>query len=316
LTLKARLFDAKGKDKEFDLGDSSFKLQDQQLLWIDTDRDEADLAIADKALGWPGRLEELREVGERPRVVEGEGFVRLRVHGVQEGTKAPKPVTLDLVAARNVVVSVHDKAIDGLELPLQITEGETRLGALDAATFVAILLDGMLTGFFHAVEGIERRIDKLDQQALSAREAERILGELVGLRGEIATLRRAINPQREVFAALERPEMALQTEVGTPWPAVVERFREAVEAVENARELLVGCFDIVMTRTAQRTNDIMRILTVVSSVLLPSVVIAGVMGMNFKAEIFDDPFNFYLVIAAMILLAIGILGFARWRRWI
>jgi Mg2+ and Co2+ transporter CorA len=89
-----------------------------------------------------------------------------------------------------------------------------------------------------------------------------------------------------------------------------------MDAVENARELLVGSFDIAMTKAGQRTNDIMRVLTVISSVLLPAVVVAGVMGMNFKVGLFDDPGNFFLVIAAMAALAVAILLMARWRRWV
>jgi Mg2+ and Co2+ transporter CorA len=96
-------------------------------------------------------------------------------------------------------------------------------------------------------------------------------------------------------------------------PARLER---AIDAVENAREQLVGTFDIVTTRTGERTNDVMRVLTVISAVLLPSVVIAGVMGMNFKDPLFDEPGNFLVVLVAMATLAIAILGFARWRRWI
>ena len=69
-------------------------------------------------------------------------------------------------------------------------------------------------------------------------------------------------------------------------------------------------------QTAQRTNNVMRVLTVISSILLPAVVIAGIMGMNFKAPIFDDPANFYLVLVATAVLAISILAIARWRRWI
>ena len=78
----------------------------------------------------------------------------------------------------------------------------------------------------------------------------------------------------------------------------------------------MGTFDIVTTRTGERTNDVMRVLTVISAVLLPSVIIAGVMGMNFKDPIFDEPSNFLVVLAAMSGLAIAILAFARWRRWI
>ena len=60
----------------------------------------------------------------------------------------------------------------------------------------------------------------------------------------------------------------------------------------------------------------MKALTLVSSILLPGVVLAGIMGMNFKLDFFDQTSNFFLVIGAMIAMAIVILGIARWRRWI
>jgi Mg2+ and Co2+ transporter CorA len=71
-----------------------------------------------------------------------------------------------------------------------------------------------------------------------------------------------------------------------------------------------------MTRTAQRTNDVMRLLTLASVVLLPAVVIAGVMGMNFKVPIFDNPAFFWVVIGVMLALAATTILVARWRRWL
>jgi magnesium transporter len=97
---------------------------------------------------------------------------------------------------------------------------------------------------------------------------------------------------------------------------LVAHLDRTLDSIERCRNQLLGSFDIVMTRTNQRTNDVVRILTVISAVLLPSVVIAGVMGMNFQAELFDEPRLFYVVVAAMIALAILTLAFARWRRWI
>jgi magnesium transporter len=82
------------------------------------------------------------------------------------------------------------------------------------------------------------------------------------------------------------------------------------------REMLIGTFDVHMTGMAQRTNDVMRILTLASVVLLPSVVIAGVMGMNFKVGFFDQASLFFVVVAAMVLLALGTVIVARWRRWL
>jgi magnesium transporter len=71
-----------------------------------------------------------------------------------------------------------------------------------------------------------------------------------------------------------------------------------------------------MTRTAQRTNDIMKVLTLASVILLPASVVAGVMGMNFKVGFFENPDLFWAVIAGMAAIATGTIGFARWRGWL
>jgi magnesium transporter len=270
----------------------------------------------DAALGWTDVLAHLAKPGDRPKIVVTADFVRIRVFGMSPGKGDPKPVVLDLVAAPNIVVTVHDTPIEALGLPVDVHEAETTFGALDAPAFTATLLDGMLSGYFHVIETVERRIDALDEHALRASKPDEILAELVALRRQIATVRRSLSSQRDVFYSLERPGLVLGDSVEASWPLVADRFRQAMDSVENARELLVGSFDIAMTKASQRTNDIMRVLTVISSVLLPAVVVAGVMGMNFKVGLFDDPNNFFIVVAAMAGLAAFILLLARFRRWL
>jgi Mg2+ and Co2+ transporter CorA len=102
----------------------------------------------------------------------------------------------------------------------------------------------------------------------------------------------------------------------TIWPGTVDRLERAIDAVENARELLVGSFDIYLGRATQRSNDVMKILTLVSAIALPAIVLAGVMGMNFKVPFFDNPSNYFLVVGSMIVFGLAIVGIARWRRWI
>jgi magnesium transporter len=60
----------------------------------------------------------------------------------------------------------------------------------------------------------------------------------------------------------------------------------------------------------------MKTLTIISSIALPAIVLAGVMGMNFKLPFFDENANFFVVIGAMVALSVAILGYARWRTWI
>jgi Mg2+ and Co2+ transporter CorA len=259
----------------------------------------------------------LPSLDARPAIARGDGIVRMRAIGLRPGGERIEPVPVDFFARRGLVVSIHDGEVDGLDAPIRQSAGETLLGHLDAGTFLALLLDELLGGYFEAVERIEERIDRLDVAALRADEPDEVLRSMVSLRREIARVRRALAPQRPVFSSLTRPDAELETDLlGAAWPGLAQRFQLAVDAVENARELLIGSFDIVMTRNGQRTNDVMRVLTVISAILLPSVVLAGVMGMNFEIPFFAAGSNFYVVLLAMIVLAAAILGVARWRRWL
>ena len=84
----------------------------------------------------------------------------------------------------------------------------------------------------------------------------------------------ALAPHRWAFAPLARPDFELEG-LGKPWPGIVDRLDSTVDAVENARELLIGAFDVYMATSAQRTNDVMKALTILSAILLPAVVLAG-----------------------------------------
>jgi Mg2+ and Co2+ transporter CorA len=104
--------------------------------------------------------------------------------------------------------------------------------------------------------------------------------------------------------------------VGQPWPALVDRLEGALGAIDSVRDSLLGTYDIYMGRVSQHANDVMKTLTLLSGVLLPAVVLAGIMGMNFEMPFFDDTMNFWIVVGSMIAMAVAILGVARWRDWI
>ncbi|MFN8517820.1 MAG: CorA family divalent cation transporter [Chloroflexota bacterium] len=290
---------------------------DKELLWVDVGAEPGDTAswssLADR-FGLGDALAGLPSEG-RPMVRFRDGALVVQVRAVVRPGGEVDSVPLLLVAGPNLVISVHRERIAHLDEPIQVFASDPRFGRLDAGTFLGLLLDGVVDGYLSEVEEVERVIDDLDQRALSDRDLEPLLDELVVVRGRIASLRRTIAPHREVFASLARPadDRERPSPIGWPWEGLPARLERALDAVENAREQLVGTFDLVTTRTGEHTNDVMRVLTVISAVLLPSVVIAGVMGMNFKEPLFDQPANFLVVIGAMIALALAILGFARWR---
>ena len=319
MTLRAVLYDAKGDDREIDLAlDHRLKVGNDRLLWIDLDeRDVADLGLAAAAVGLePEGLRRLSREDRRARLLRLPDRVVLTLGTIDPTDELVHRHELDIVIGANHVITVHQGPLVPLDAFRDEVGHEEELGSLDAASFTAGLIDSVFTSFFQQIESIERDIDALDELAIKADQDDGFLDRVLVLRRRIARLRRILAPNREALLPLERPDFELRSDLGPVWPGIIQRLERAIDGLENARELLVGSFDLYLGRASQRTNDVMKALTLLSAIALPGVVVAGVMGMNFHPGFFDDPNNFYVVVGLMVAFALAILGTARWRRWI
>jgi magnesium transporter len=326
VTIRAWLFDAEGQDQEVEPSPDVVPSRGaDRLLWVDLDaRVHGELARVGEMFGL-GRslLARLETAQDRASLTQYPEHIHLSVGTMEPpdpdgGGEIVRPIrqALDLVAGAEWVITVHDGPLAATDRLMEGLKGETRLGALEASDFLASIIDSVIVGYHRTVEAFQREIDRLDEIALRGRRQDDVLARLVDLRRRIGGVRQSLAPQREAFAPLGRPDMALHDELGRPWPELLGRLERALDSVEHLRESLLGTYDIYMGRLSQRSNDVMKALTILSAILLPSVVLAGVMGMNFKVGFFDEPSYFFVVIAAMGAMAVVILGVARWRDWL
>lgn len=319
-SVTARLFDADGHDDAVELDDRIVDtLGDRRLLWVDVDGRDAEhlRGILSLLRLQESHAERIARDRGRARIGRSEQQLHLTLESLEPGDPDDRLERreIDLVAAPNILLTVHDGDVAALDRFRGGFEGETRLGASTAADLLSALVDEVIVGYFEIAEVIEREIDELDQRALDARRADDVLARIVALRRRVAGVRRTLAPHREPLTLLSHADIAGEDGIGRPWPGLVERLDGAMDVIEGLRDALLGTFDIHMGRVSQRANDVMRTLTILSAVLLPAVVLAGVMGMNFKLPFFDDPGNFWLVAATMGATAVAILVIARWRRW-
>ena len=310
-SIDARLYDSRGTDRTIDLlADTPRKIRDDQLLWVDvTGRDPDTIRAVVEACGLRAATAELLTTPRKRSLLRRhDAYVHLGLRSVQAADDGGVDVVgMDLVVAPNMVVTVHDDHVEAVERFRDEIDDLTQVGALDAATFTAAIVDAILAGYLVQVEELERQIDILDDHALRARNPSSVVDELAALRGRAATLRRGLAPHRHAFAALARPDFALHERLGQPWPGLLERLNATLSAVEAARDLLIGTYELVMTRVAQRTNDTVKTLTVVSVMLLPASLLSSVLGMNFQLPLFDDAGNFWWAVGAMATLMVGTL---------
>ncbi|HET7472092.1 MAG TPA: CorA family divalent cation transporter [Candidatus Limnocylindrales bacterium] len=319
MTIRATLYQARGEDLTVDLGDGGpVEIKDHQLLWIDMDdRDLADLGRAAHAVGLEdAALRRLQRTDRRARILRLPERVVLTIGAVEPDDDDARRRELDIVVGENHVITVHDGPLSAVAGYGKDLAEEREIGRLDAASFTAGVLDAVFAAYFRQIELIERDIDALDEIAVRTGGDDSFLDTVLAIRRRIARLRRALAPNREALLPLARPDFELRADLGPVWPGIVERLERAIDSVENARELLIGSFDLYLGRSSQRTNDVMKALTLISAIFLPGIILAGVMGMNFKLDFFDNPENFYIVVAVMLLASVAILGVARWRRWI
>lgn len=287
------------------------------LLWIDVDGPEVDDAQLAAALGLDEEKLALGEVG-RASFQEAAGFLDIAL-------LAPDGVGRELASVRLLVgtswvVSLHEKPVAALDTLRERTQGGGSTGELDGPGFVAMLLEWMLAAYEEAFEGIERDLEAIDVEAMNGaeRDPEAHLERLVSLRSEVGRLRRSLFQHRVVIASLSHPGLAdVGGEEGAErFAALRERFRDAVDSARDARESVFNSFDVLIARTEQRTNEIVKLLTILSFLLLPGSLVAGLLGMNFDVVIFDWSWLFWGVLGVFLTFVVATLAIARARRWL
>ena len=319
-----RQFDADRHDQTLSLDDAlATRPTERQLLWIDIADGLDPSSIERLATSFEldaNTMRALETPGELPHLEVHGAYLHVRLAVYPNDREPSKTPWLDIVGGRNVVITHHGGEIDFLVDMDDRIEKDTTFGSLDAGTFMASLLGQAVTTYFTAVDAIEDEVDLLDARSLRSTGRNDLLDDLVRLRRRIARLRRILTDHRQLFASLAGAEIGQLTENPESAPAfqhVASRFESAIGAVEDSREVLIGSFDVHMTRTAQRTNDVMKVLALATVLLLPGSMAAGLLGMNVEVPLpKDSPMSFWIVVAGVAIFATTILVLARLKRWL
>lgn len=321
--VNAYLYDAAGHDEEVSLADVDIdSLEENQLLWVNVlKRDEELLekvAASLKVENVPCRA--IIDDSGRPELDRFDTFFRFCVDSViNREDKTFDRLMVDYIVGKNFVVTIHEGDVEYFEDFRKREKGETPFGDLDAESFVATLLDLNIASYFRALEDIEHRVDQIDERILKKDlETEEFLKDVVGLRRDVSKLRRWLMPHRDVFYSLSRADFPQIAESASfeQYKILNQHFDSAVEAVENSRDTVLSVFDLYATKSAQMTNTFVQRLTFLTLLTGSLAVIAGILGMNFKAEIFDVENGFWLTVGGLIIVAATLTVFARFKRWI
>ena len=292
------------------------------LVWIALlDPTEEEVAAVQEALELgDDQAARLLEQPSRASLIDAGEHMHATLYAASSENGVPVLRSLECVIGPRWVVTAHRGQIEVLEEFRERAEGGSRVAELDSPSFVAAVAEWVVASYFRAFEAVESELEELDSKVMSDVPASVSdeLARLVELRRAIGTLRAALSPHREIVVALAHPELdLLSTETSAErFSALENRVNQALDAAREAKESTRGSFDLIVARLGQRSNDIMKILTLVTVILLPATVLAGIMGMNFQVGIFDLVWMFWFVICTMLAIAVLVLSVARRQRWI
>lgn len=179
------------------------------------------------------------------------------------------------------------------------------------------LIDTVIDGYYPVLETIGDRLELLEGEVISNPSNE-LLGELNSLKNRLVNLRRGIWPQREAVMELARGEHALiSDDVRLFFRDTYDHCVQASEVTEMYREMVTGLMNVYLTSIANRTNEVMKVLTIVATIFIPLTFIAGIYGMNFDhMPELHNRWGYPLVWVTMVVTSVVMLGYF-WRKgWI
>ena len=319
---QAVLFDRDRAEQVDDWESLVGRLGRKSLLWVDLSRpDEHEIdGLATSLELAPESRARLSAEDDGPYFGDFGEYLHVRAYApVAKGNS--DLCAIDCLVSEHWLVTAHSENVEVIDhFRERAADGSGETGRLDGLEFLATMLEWVLNEYLQAFDRIEDELADIETDLLedSPADPDKCLRELVTLRRQIKDLRGALVSHREVFLALTRPELEAIAESrhAARFGTLRAGLEDTIQNARDCRDSVVGSFDVLHARADQRTNEIMKVLTLASMLFLPGALVAGILGMNFKLGFFAYDVLFWVVLAAIVMMMGAVLVAARLRDWI
>ena len=258
------------------------------IRWINVDG-LSDPALLETLLGrfgiHPLVMEDVAALEQRPKLEDyGEYlFAVLNMLSIEEETGRLLSEQVSIILGDRFVLSIQEQPGDVFgPVRDRLRAGKGRLRKMGSDALAYSLLDAVVDGYFSILEKLGDQVETLEEELVNKPTPE-TLRALHHQKRELIFLRHSIWPLRELIGNLERGESPLLSGQLAPYLRdLYDHTIQVLETVENLRETLSGLLDIYLSSLSNRMNEIMKVLTVISTLFIPLTFIVGVYGMNFR----------------------------------
>ncbi|MCX7781600.1 MAG: magnesium/cobalt transporter CorA [Negativicutes bacterium] len=263
-------------------------------------------------------LEDILNTGQRPKLDDYGDYIFLVVKVIYRPAAGEATTEqISIVLGENFVLSFQETDYD-LFAPVRerIKSGKGRIRRLGADYLAYSLLDTIVDNYFVILEEMGERLELWEDRLIIDPDRD-ILAEVYSLKTEMLFLRKAIWPLREVVNALERGESRLFRDTTLLYLRdVYDHIIQVIDTVETYRDMVAGMLDIYLSSVSHKLNEVMKVLTIISTIFIPLTFLAGVYGMNFKnMPELEWRWGYALFWAVIIIAGLAMVRYFRIKKW-
>ncbi|MDQ3181373.1 MAG: magnesium/cobalt transporter CorA, partial [Acidobacteriota bacterium] len=261
------------------------------------------------------------ETKNHPKVESYNDYLFLILHGVTMETNSTNFVTseLDIYLGENFVVTYHHDPFRSISAVKNQVRANRFLCKRGPAYLLHQILDYLVDLYFPVVDDFDTAINNIEDRIFGMKKGNnKILEEIMALKRSVGRLIRISSKQLDVLSRLAHGEFPLIDEHIQPfYRDVYDHLHRVSVLAENYQDLVGGLLNIHFNVIANKTNDVVKILTIFSAIVLPLSLIAGIYGMNFEnMPELKTRNGYFFTIGSMLIVAIGLLIYF-WRKgWI
>ena len=265
-------------------------------------------------------MEDILSVGQRPKMEEYQDYIQavLKILTLDSTDETIEYEQLSFILKGNILVTFQEKTGDVFDsVRNRIKEGKGNVRKRGADYLLYALLDLVVDHYFIVLENFGEKLEDLETELLNNPD-KTTLNKLHRLRRETLLLRRTVYPLREMISRFEKLEEPLiSNNIKVFIRDLYDHTIKVIENIEVLRDMTSGLLDLYMNTTSNKMNEIMKVLTILTSIFIPLTFISGVYGMNFvNMPELEFKYGYFAVLGLMVLVLIAMLIYLKRKKWL
>ena len=270
-------------------------------------------------------LEDILNVSHSPKIEDYENylFIVVKMINFNNDDNSLNIEQVSIIIGRNYIITFQEREGDVFE-PLRerirTAKGLVRKYGEDYLAYR--LLDSIIDNYFIVLENFDENIEEIEDQILSQTN-DSSLEQIHHLRKELVKLRRAVSPLREMIFTIEKEKFQfIQKSTFVYLRDLSDHVKQIIDTIENYREFINGLLDVYLSSASHRMNEVVKLLTIISTIFIPLTFIVGIYGMNFRTDVskWNMPeLNWWLgypfVMGLMLIIAVCLIIFFKKKKW-